>query len=91
MNAIQLGFKCCGCTGPKDYKNVSLIQTCHSTNDNNYYQIGCFDAISNYAKTRKPALVSIPILKILFQFFYISIFYFMHFLLIKKETIYQNL
>lgn len=77
MNTIQTVFKCCGCNGPMDYKNLTSMHSCEtneSTDQNPvYFQNGCYQTIISYINTHLPILAGLAITLILFQIFCLAI------------------
>jgi hypothetical protein len=73
MNTIQSVFKCCGCDGPKDYANITIMQTCETNNSTKlnpiYYQNGCYQTIMDYINSHLPVLLGVAISLIVFQIF----------------------
>ena len=73
MNSVQTVFKCCGVDGPKDYLNVSMIETCKTKDPNPnapiYFQNGCYGSIISYVNSHLPVLLGLGICMMIFQFF----------------------
>jgi hypothetical protein len=77
MNTVQTVFKCCGCDGPMDYKNLTAMRSCEtkeSTDEKRvYFQNGCYETIITYINTHLPLLAGLAISIILFQIFCLAI------------------
>jgi hypothetical protein len=73
MNVIQPLFKCCGCEGKEDYRNLTQQATCETAESSEtkrvYYDTGCYQAITGYINTHLPALIGASIALVLFQLF----------------------
>jgi hypothetical protein len=86
MNTLQPLFECCGCDGPGDYKNLSLMISCqvktpvnstinHNNNNNNntiYFQKGCYSAIVSYINNHLPVILFTALAMIIMQMFFLA-------------------
>jgi len=77
MNTVQTIFKCCGCEGPNDYKNLTMMHSCETTKSTplvpDYYQDGCYQSIVHYIKSHMPILFGVSISIILLQVIFLVI------------------
>jgi hypothetical protein len=70
MNSIQTVFRCCGCDGPKDYLNVTVIGSCHVNNSTTMvFSNGCYPTIITYVNSHLPVLLGFSICMMIFQAF----------------------
>jgi hypothetical protein len=70
MNSVQTVFKCCGCDGPSDYLNLTLIDSCRSSAASaDVFQNGCYPTIISYVNSHLPVLLGIGICIMIFQAF----------------------
>lgn len=77
MDTIQSVFECCGCNGPNDYKNLTMMTSCETKKSEqgspDYYQDGCYITILNYISYHLPIIVSLSIGMIIFQMFLMTV------------------
>ena len=69
---VLIVFKCCGCNGPTDYKNLTAEESCRRDNNATipvYYDNGCYQTIIDYLDNHLPYIMSFSIAMILFQMF----------------------
>lgn len=73
MNSIQTVFKCCGCDGPSDYVNVSIVDSCRTAKSTpekpDYYNNGCYPTIIQYVDSHLPIILGVGICMVIFQMF----------------------
>jgi hypothetical protein len=73
MNTVQTVFKCCGCHGPSDYNNLTMMYSCETKESTKilpiYYQNGCFSTVVSYIRNHLPIVFGLSVTLVLFQIF----------------------
>lgn len=79
MNTIQPLFQCCGCDGPGDYKNLTLMDSCkvpepyNSTQNNTIiFEKGCYTSIVSFINSHLPVLLFSALIMVVLQMFFLA-------------------